>query len=94
MEQQLGARFEEQFRTFSDQLATMGGPNGRCCQLNPHHATEEDEYSVEKEPVNPFGERGGSNPWRMLMLIGGRQDSNSTSHSFTVACSLKNFLTR
>jgi hypothetical protein len=93
VEQQLGAGFEEQCRTFSDQLATMGGPNGRRCQLNPHHATEEDEYSVEKEPVNPFGEHRGSTPWRMLTLIGGRRDSNSTSHSFKVACSLKNFLT-
>lgn len=35
----------------------MGGPNGLRRQPNLLHVEDEDEYSIENEPVNPFARR-------------------------------------
>lgn len=35
-------------------FATMGGANMRFCQLNSCFVEEEEEYSVEDEPISLF----------------------------------------
>ncbi len=44
-----------QIGVLSEQFATMGRPNGLRRQMNPRFA-DEDKYSDQDEPINPFAE--------------------------------------
>ncbi|GLT53125.1 hypothetical protein SLA2020_264170 [Shorea laevis] len=52
----------------------MGGVNGRCRQPKPHFA-EEDKFSVEDEPINPFVGRNAKRECPFVPSNAGRWES-------------------
>lgn len=55
--ERFGDQIDAQIVVLTEQFATMGGANERCCQPNSCFVEKEDEYSVEDESLNLFGER-------------------------------------